>query len=185
MTHQLSDRTDKLMNALSERIGFDEFLLQHFGADKDAAWEEVLAFMEEHDIPRFIAEDGHYLQKQNRQQSPKINEEMLKQRLEAWNPTGFARLWNSVTVKRPDPTLLEKAIQRGRIPAEILHMCMEVPPLGYARVRKEWTKDDWNRAVVFDVAIKDPVEVKKDRLTRLRNEVAALELELTPTPSVE
>lgn len=181
MPSQFSPNIDKRLDELDHRLGFDEWLIKRYTADKDEAWEQVLSYMAEFpDVTRFLGSDGYVLNKQARQGTPALDAEELRRRLMALNPKGFVRLWNAITIKVPDPLLVEKAMQRGRIPAEVVHASMNVPPISYARVRREWTKEDVNRAVIFDVKIDDPLEARQERLEKLREEVRALEAELAP-----
>lgn len=154
---QISDVADRELNKLSARIGKDDEEIELATEDKNKAWEEVFNYFSEFNTEgRFIAADGHTLTRQERQGSPKLDEEKLMFMLKAkLTPRQFTIIWNKITEQKVSSTKLEHAIQAGLVPHELVDECITVPPVTYARVRRNWTKEDKERARIFGIEESD------------------------------
>lgn len=77
---QISQQADERMNQLSAVIGRAKLRIQKFQRVHDNAWEECFSILDEFntdETARFIARDGHTIQRQRRQRSEFLNEEAL------------------------------------------------------------------------------------------------------------
>lgn len=161
---QISKSADKKMNKLSRDIGAAEAAIDAATSEKDAAWVEAFDILDEFDTAegtRFIADDGHALTRQKRQGSPKLNEEALMQRLRAqpgMTEKKFQLLWGRITTRTIMSELLEQAVREGKIPLQLVQECMTVPAPTFARIRREWTKEDAEKAQIFNVTIRPEAE---------------------------
>lgn len=162
MVNQVSARTDKALNQLSQDIGKAVAKIQEGTMEKDTAWESVFESFKEHDLEgkyaRFIASDGFYLQRQERKGSVSLNEKQLYQLLlERYGKAKADRVWNSITIKKVDSIQLEAAIQSGKIDGDMVKECLTTGNPTYARVREEWTKEDKERAAALGIQKEEAV----------------------------
>lgn len=154
--NQISARSDKTLNKLSREIGEGEALIEAGTLKKDNAWDSVNEVFNEFSLEgkeaRFIADDGHYLQRQERSGQPKLDEDQLYSLIQQTYPKGEAtKIWNSITVRKVDSVNLEAAVQLGKLPAALVNNCITPAKKTFARVRQPWTKDDKERAKVLGV----------------------------------
>lgn len=152
---QISKVVDRELNKLSARIGKDKNDIEVATSDMDKAWDEVFNyFAEVNSGGKFIASDGYTLNRQERQNAPKLDEEKLMLFLKAnLKPRQFTILWNRITEQKVNSTKLEHAIQAGLIPHELVDQCITVPDVTYARVRNKWTKEDRERARILGMEV--------------------------------
>lgn len=156
---QISKDADVKMNKLSRDIGKAEVKIAEGTTEKDAAWTEAFEILDEFDTEegaKFITDDGHTLTRQRRQSAPRLNEDLLVQKLKAMpNMTDkkFQNLWGRITTRTIMSELLEVAVREGKVPLQIVQECMTVPAPTSARIRREWTKDDAEKAKIFGVEI--------------------------------
>lgn len=154
--NQFSKNNDIKLNKLSLQIGQAEAVIETYTQEKDEAWEEVKALMFEvsqEKSPRFIASDGYSLQLQFREGTPKLDEAMLQallfQRVERREAT---KLWNQITKRVIDPVALEAAVRTQKVPQDIVDECLTPAKGTHARIRREWTKDDKERARILGIS---------------------------------
>lgn len=157
--NQLGPSVDKKLNVISRKLGAVDKLQAKAEAVKTEAWEQVFSFMDELEAERFIASDGYVLAKQRRSGTSKIDEAKLKQLIFAkFTSAKATRLWNSITDQRLNSTFLEVAVQQKKIPASIVDECITTAEDSFARVRREWTKDDGLRTQVLDIEKREPTD---------------------------
>lgn len=154
--NQISARSDKLLNKASRELGEAEALIEAGTLKKDNAWESINETFNEHGLEgketRFIADDGFYLQRQERNGSPKLDEEKLEALIFQTYPKAEAnRIWNSITVRKVDGVKLEAAERTGKLSASLIHECITPAKKTYARIRQPWTKEDKEKAQIFGV----------------------------------
>lgn len=154
---QISPQADKILHKLSREIGRADGIIKEATKEFDDAWVAVFDLMAEFDTDgRFIADDGHYLQRQSRQGSPKLDEAKLEQLLrDEFDYQKFSRIWNLITDRKVNTLKLEQAVQAGKIPAKFLEVAITMPPLTYARVRRPWSREDAEKARIFGVEKRD------------------------------
>lgn len=175
MIHQLSERSDKLLNALSKRIGRARKTIDEATLEFDVAWEEAKSVFAEHgqvNGTRFIASDGHTLAWQKSTHSPKLDEEKLKElvfsKYSKWKAT---RIWNkiTVTIQQPSIALLEAAVGNGIIDPELVGSCIDTPPPTFSRIRKDWTKHDTELVVIY--GIEPDLSTEEEDLDAIRKDL--------------
>lgn len=160
MTTQFGPKTDEKLNQLNIRIGYAEEKIAEATEWKDEAWQEAFdifdEFGREGKSGRFIANDGHYLFKQPVNRAPKLDETKLYALLYERFPAGRAKqVWDSITERKVNSVALEQAVQQHKIPAELVDQCLTVPETTYSRIRKPWTKEDQERAVVLGIKVEE------------------------------
>ena len=158
MTSQFGPETDAHLNALSKYIGTAEADIELATERKDIFWSEVFdtmdEFAKEGKQAKFLASDGYFLFKQPVNRAPKLDETKLYALLYEKYPAGRAKqLWDIVTERKVNSVALEQAIQQHKIPAELVDQCLTVPETTYNRIRKLWSKDDIDRAVMLGIQI--------------------------------
>jgi hypothetical protein len=157
---QISIQADQRLNLLSRQIHHSEEKIEQAIQDKDQSWEMVMGVFDEFDLAgaerRFIADDGFYLYLQERNSSPKLDEEKLHALIfQNYSPAKANRIWNSITTQKIDTTKLEAAQQLGKIDANLINQCIKPGTKSFARIHNEWTKDDRERAAIFGIEKKD------------------------------
>ena len=155
---QFTKNADLRLNTASRKIGEAKRRIEEATQDHDKSWEEVVALFgelaESDKNPRFIADDGHFLTYQRSERSPTLNHEMLQSLLFQTLPKNEAtKVWNSITKRTVDSTALEAAVRMKKIPSEIVEQCLTPGTVSYSRIRKEWTKEDRERAKIFGIEI--------------------------------
>lgn len=154
--NQLSKATDRKLNELSRALGVAESLIETGTKTKDEAWVQVVDAFAEFDPEnkRFIASDGHSLDYQMRQGAPKMDTDKLKELIfSRYAPVKAKRIWKSITqeVVTVNNTLLEAAVLSGKVDGNLVQECITVPNPTFARVRREWTHDDKEKAALFGI----------------------------------
>lgn len=150
--NQISGMADRELNALSRRIGKADAQIEEATKEKNESWNQVLNYMDEVGNPKFIADDGFTLQKQYRQGSPKLDSQLLHDLLVTEMGVARAgRLWARITDSIVNSLKLEEAVKDGKIPPHILDKVISTPEPTFARVRREWSKEDAQRAEIFGV----------------------------------
>ena len=157
--NQFTANADTRLNAASRKIGEAKRRIEEATQDHDKFWEEVVALfgeLAEADVnPRFIADDGYFLTYQRTERSPSLNEEMLQSLIFQTMPKAEAtKVWNSITKRSVDSTALEAAVRMKKIPGELVEQCLKPGTVSYSRIRKEWTKEDRERAKIFGIEVK-------------------------------
>jgi len=160
--NQISPKTDKRMNELSRKIGLAEVKIEEGTKEKDEAFREVWELYAEHDVPgfRFLADDGHAIEQQIRNGTPKLNAETLKEELLfVYGEKKGKALWKqiTITVEQVQTAVLEGLIQQGKIAADVVDRCITIPEPTAARIRRKWTKEDKARATEIGINIKETV----------------------------
>lgn len=182
---QTSRKKDEELHEASIQLGFAKAMQERATQLHDQTWERIRGIFGEFPAlgKRFLARDGFYLQDQRREGSPKLFEDELYTKLHAhWEeqPELLKRMWNRITVTPPrvvDTRKLEQQVKKGNIPEEIVDSCIHTPDPTYARIRNAWTAEDYNRAVVLDVALLDSPDV----LARHIEMLTAILVEMTGT----
>lgn len=156
---QFTANTDLRLNAASRKIGEAKRRIEEATQDHDKFWEEVVSLFgelaEADKNPRFLADDGHFLTYQRSERSPTLNEEMLQSLIFQTMPKAEAtKVWNSITKRSVDSTALEAAVRMKKIPSELVEQCLKPGTVSYSRIRKEWTKEDRERATILGIEIK-------------------------------
>lgn len=145
---------DQTLNGLSRKIGKATDDITAAEASKKNAWEKVLEigaeFAREGGDLRFVANDGYTLAPTTRSGSPRLDEKRLKKLIDANLPRAAA-IWKSITEPHVNTTLLEQAIQSGKIPATLVDECLTVPEPTLVRNRVKWTKEDNQKAEIFGI----------------------------------
>lgn len=153
---QFTKAIDVKLNGLSREIGAAVKDIEEATQRKDQSWNDVIVYFDEvgqNDFsPRFIAEDGHYLQLQAREGKPSLDEDMLQALIYQRFPKAEAsKIWNSITKRVLDNTALEAAVRTGKVPEELVSECMTPAKVSYARIRNKWTKEDRERARILGI----------------------------------
>lgn len=92
------------------------------------------------------------LSKQPVQKAPKLNEDKLKELIFSIYKRRAKKIWESITEPKVNTTLLEEAVKKGdQAFANLVDSCIEVPEVSYSRIRREWSKADHERAVIFGI----------------------------------
>lgn len=151
---QLSKQADEKLNELSRKIGSQKQIIDIAQHQHDDAWAEAIDILAEFGETRFIADDGHYLQLQSRENKPKLDEAALERVLRAHcqdQRISFEDIWDQITDRKVNAEKLEEFVMRGRIPASLLVECLQPVPPTPARAHPLWTAEDKNRAVVLGI----------------------------------
>lgn len=156
MTTQISPKNDAALNDLSRRIGREKKKIEEATAEHDALWTEVLDIFDEFGregrAARFIANDGFYLFKQTNGPKPQLDATGLKEAIfSKYSATKAQRIWNEICEQSVNSALLEAAIQKKRLPAELVAPFITEKNGGFSRIRREWTADDKEKAVLFGI----------------------------------
>jgi hypothetical protein len=156
MKPQISAKTDQMLNQLSQKITDAENLIEEGTLQRDASWVEVYDIFDEHNLTgveaRFIANDGHILYKEPRNGSDKIDEEMLRTLIFKKYEEDEARLiWNSITIQKVDPKLVEAAGQSGNLDRKLINQCIIPGNKTFARIHNKWSKEDKERASILGI----------------------------------
>lgn len=159
MENQVSPTVDRKFHRASRTISRADKVIVAQEKKRTGAWNQFVELCDKLKLPqlRFLADDGKYMTLQWRTGQPKRNDALLAQKLQALVSSvggDYTTLWEAITVRTVDNTLLEAAVLAGRIPAELLEDVIETPTPTYARIHQPWTKEDQNRAVVFGVVVK-------------------------------
>ena len=160
MTSQFGPKTDAKLNSLSRYIGSAEERIEEATEAKNKAWENVFEFMDEFakegKQARFLASDGYFLFKQPVNRTPKLDETKLYELIqEKYSVSKAKAIWETITERKVSSIALEQAIQSHKLPAELVDRCLTVPETTYSRIRKLWTKEDIERAVVLGIQIQE------------------------------
>lgn len=154
---QISKKTDKALNGLSEKIGAAVAKIEEGEAEKEEAWNEVKDIFAEHGLEagpkaRFIAKDGFTIKLTKRAGRDKLNQDLLWLRLVEEKGIYVAKaIWDYITTPIVDTAKLEAAVIDGSITEELLKPCITTGEGSEPRIREEWTKEDRERAVVFGI----------------------------------
>lgn len=163
---QISPMADGELHALSRLIGESDELLAKVTELKNDRWDRVFELMAEFDKPYFIANDGYTLSRQRRQGAPKLDEDLLYHLLMGkFTKAQVRKIWDAITEPKVSSVKLEAAVQNGVIPPEIIAKCITEPEPTYARVRREWSKQDHERARIFGIERRGPVEILDEQLS--------------------
>lgn len=147
---QISETTDKKLKAESLKIGAADAQIEAAQAQKDWAWESILEIFDElGNTGPFYTEEGRTLMLQARNSPPKLDQLKLERLLRERMGNKFNGIWNAITNKTVDTALLERQVLTGKIPGDILEACMEYKPVTFARIRREFTKEDTERAATL------------------------------------
>lgn len=154
---QISPTADAKLHGISRRIGEADVVIEEKTLDKKRAWDEFEETLQEFGKPeaRFLADDGEYLALSVRKGKTELDPGVLSQKLQALKDSApkFRALWNQITVRTIDYTLLEQARLAGKIPQDVLDACITTKPDTIAHLRQPWTADDKNRAQVLGVTV--------------------------------
>lgn len=154
--NQISKQSDIKLNKLALEISQADAVIETYTQEKDKAWNEVFDLFDEHGLEgkeaRFISVHGCTLARQVRTGSPKLNEEMLQALVFQKYPRAEAtRIWNSITKRVVDSTALEAAVRQQKIDPELVEQVMEEGKVSFARIRREWTKEDKEKARIMGI----------------------------------
>lgn len=153
---QLGPEVDEKLHDLSEVIGNYEVIITGATDQKDKAWEQVYSYFDEFNLTgesaRFIAKDGHYLQRQTRDGTTKLDEQKLQALIfDKYPPLRAKAIWNSIVEPRVNSSKLETAVREKRVDQELVNECITVGPGSAPRIRKPWTKEDKTRALILGI----------------------------------
>lgn len=153
--NQFGPEIDKSLNEASHKIGEAEETIEKATKEKDDNWEivkDIFAELGGDKRLRFVADDGHHLTLQYRDGSPKLDEAMLQALIfQKFDNQKATLIWNSITKRTIDNTALEAAIRTKKLPQSILDQCLTPAKEITARIRKEWTKADRERARILGI----------------------------------
>lgn len=154
--NQLGPDIDKRLNEISRQIGEAETIIETQTQVKDAAWQRAFDFFDEFNRggkdARFIADDGYTLYRQERQGQPKLDANMLQALIfQRYSKVEATRIWNSITERSVDNTKLEAAVRSQKLDPALVEQCITAPTTTYARIRREWTKEDKERAKIHGI----------------------------------
>lgn len=157
MPAQISPSADAKINGISRRIGQNDVVIEEATRDNKLAWEQFEETLHEFNKPdtRFLADDGEYMVLSLRKGKVELDPGVLSQKLQAMKDTNaqFRALWNAITVRTVDFTLLEQARIAGKIPQSVLDECITQKPDTVAHLRQPWAKDDKTRAQVLGITV--------------------------------
>ena len=153
---QISKKADAELDQLSKDLGVAAKKIAEGTQEHDDAWVKIYDTFEEFGQTRFLANDGYYLYKQQNNPSPKLDPVALKNLIFERYPERKAKqIWAAITEPVVSSTLVEQAIQKHLLDATLVTECINTPESTYSRIRREWTKEDYNRAKIFEIQL-DP-----------------------------
>jgi hypothetical protein len=147
-SNQLSPITDRVMNRLSRKITKAQEKIDTGTAEKEASWNEVIdnfsEFRREPGKARFICRDGYTLNWAKREGKTELDPQALRMAISE-------KLWDQITVRTVDSSLLEAAVIEGLISEETLKTCITTKPPTGIRLHEEWSKEDRERAIIYGI----------------------------------
>lgn len=146
---QFTEEVDRVLNIHEGRLAHVLKMIEDYTGEKDELWNKVFALFDEQVGPgkpaRFIADDEYVLHRSVPDIKPTINADKLKEQLEGRYAKDYAsKMWIQITdPKRSlNQQKLAKAVERGRIPIELLEASLVTPPATPRRLRTEATQQD-------------------------------------------
>ena len=144
---QVSETTDNKLKEHSHIIGTADGAIEIATKHKTEAWDAILEIFDELSFTGpFYTEEGRTLMLQPRAGGTKLDQEKLERLMRENLGNRFNGLWNSITTKTVDATLLDRMVRTGKIPGDMVDQCIEQKPSTFARIRREFTKEDTEKA---------------------------------------
>lgn len=153
--NQISETTDKALKSASLLIGEQDAAIEEATKTKEETWTKILELFDELNFTGpFYTEEGRTLMLQSRSSAPKLDAAKLERLMREQMGTKFNGLWNLITDKTVNTTALERAVNTGKIPGHIVDACIEQKTPTFARIRREFTKEDAEKAqVLFGIKV--------------------------------
>lgn len=154
--NQIGPTVDAKLNKASVDIGAAKALIEQKEKELAEVWELVFNLFDEgSSIDRFVASDGYTLVRQWSESPATIDEARLKEDIfAAYDSARATRIWNDITDRRVNRDKLSHLVVRGRLDSALVAKHIGAKGKRASRVRREWTKEDKEKAAIFGIELK-------------------------------